>query len=167
MQTKDKITNTIPIQEALNNKQNKKPLIKLMRIKGTTCVSCNAIALEVVKYVHTTKNNKTHKTSGVFGINTNGETVQFTIDHIIPKSKCPKGIANNLQVMCYVCNQKKSNLFEGEVKINKMIQYQNKIRKFADYLCGLIDKIIRNKTKCLLLKRKDNHVSNKGTILGI
>ncbi|MCK9542095.1 MAG: HNH endonuclease [Novosphingobium sp.] len=158
---KIKTTSFTPIGAVINNKHNKKPLITLMRKKGTTCCKCGAVALELVKYKYSSKSGRHVNSSGIYGINTDGKYVQFTIDHIIPKSKCPKGTTNNLQVMCYDCNQKKANTFVGENEINKLVQYQNSIRKFASYLCGLIEKIIKIKTNRLLLKRNKYASKNR------
>jgi hypothetical protein len=46
----------------------------------------------------------------MYGIDANGEEVLFTVDHIVPESKGGKRHLNNLQTMCYPCNQRKKSV---------------------------------------------------------
>jgi len=55
-----------------------------------------------------------HQTDGrahlnLYGLDSNGNEVLFTKDHVFPRSRGGKDNLDNLQAMCSECNQKKSD----------------------------------------------------------
>ena len=48
----------------------------------------------------------------LFGIDSNGDEVLMTVDHILPKSKGGPHHIDNFQPMCMPCNMKKADKLE-------------------------------------------------------
>lgn len=118
-----KIDEVIPlIQREKDNKRVKKiffgeevgvDTIKLnvFKAKGIICAGCGLIgsffAVEEPK-------DKCASVINLYGINTYGEEIIFTVDHIITKRDGGSNKLENLQTMCINCNRKKggnSNYF--------------------------------------------------------
>jgi len=78
--------------------------------KGLTCVECGLkgrfFALEKQAQEH----DRFH--FNMYGINSEGEEVLFTKDHIIPRSKGGANAQHNYQVMCSACNHEKDDKLE-------------------------------------------------------
>lgn len=71
------------------------------------------------------KNGKPHL--NLYGINDNGNIMQFTKDHIIPKSLGGGDKLNNMQVMCEKCNGKKKNNLKIELENDYELSYYVKM----------------------------------------
>jgi hypothetical protein len=76
--------------------------------KSIQCVNCGLegrfFALERSK---SQESERCH--FNLYGMNENGEEVLFTKDHILPKSKGGADHIDNLQTMCYRCNEAKAD----------------------------------------------------------
>ena len=74
--------------------------------KGLVCVSCsNTGAYFSLEYQVGAKGDQAKPHLNLYSI----EGVLMTKDHIFPKSKGGKDHINNMQTMCYYCNQKKGD----------------------------------------------------------
>ena len=85
--------------------------LKVFKKSGCKCSGCGLKGSFFVKEYDAT--NKLNRKSieynlRLYGVNKNGE-VLMTVDYIIPKSKGGTDDMENLQTMCYVCNNKKKN----------------------------------------------------------
>jgi 5-methylcytosine-specific restriction endonuclease McrA len=80
--------------------------------QGVTCVECGIegeyFALESNKDTCVNQENPYYHFN-LYAVDVNGKEVLMTKDHIIPKSKGGKDQIQNMQVMCYECNQAKGN----------------------------------------------------------
>jgi len=82
--------------------------LQTFKAKGVICCDCGRVgsffALErsagsIIPTCHL----------NLYAIDTDGNEVLMTKDHIIPKSRGGKDILENLQTMCMPCNNKKGN----------------------------------------------------------
>lgn len=78
-------------------------------------LSCNYCGIEG-KYFWLESNTKDKKTKewtnyhfNLYGIDSNGEEVMLTKDHIVPKSKGGKNCIDNYQCLCVKCNGEKAD----------------------------------------------------------
>lgn len=126
---KTQILRIVPISIALKDKGNQTRILKYMRAKGTTCVECGAIAIELIKY----KNNNGNKCNHVFGITPDGKEVMFNVDHIIPKSKGGTNHIDNIQIMCFPCNCKKGSTFTDK-KVLRFMWLHAQLKKFQQWI---------------------------------
>lgn len=78
---------------------------KLFATKGIVCSSCGLIGSFFAKEKN--KNDKTYHFN-LYGIK-NGIEIMLTKDHIFPKSLGGSDTLENLQTMCKICNELKSN----------------------------------------------------------
>lgn len=80
--------------------------LQIFKLKGVDCVTCGAVgayfAVERDKAGGSCHLN-------LYAIDNQGDEVLMTKDHIKPKSKGGPDDLSNLQPMCKVCNEKKSN----------------------------------------------------------
>jgi len=82
--------------------------------KGTKCSNCglvgNMFAAECFRKIGKGEypNNRRHHFN-LYHVAADGTETMMTVDHIIPKSKGGNDEINNLQPMCFQCNQKKGN----------------------------------------------------------
>lgn len=85
--------------------------LRLFAKKGTKCVTCgiNGTYFALEQHEDTMIKNPTSWHFNLYGINSNGEEILITKDHILAKSKGGLDRLENFQTMCYPCNQQKSN----------------------------------------------------------
>jgi len=81
-------------------------------LKGTKCVACNLegqyFALEQHNYLSPNQSS-TRWHLNLYGVNSDGDEVLLTKDHIRPRSLGGGNALDNLQTMCYPCNHNKGN----------------------------------------------------------
>lgn len=58
----------------------------------------------------------------LYGVKEDGSEVMFTKDHIVPKCKAGPDTLDNLQTMCYECNQTKGSLPQNIFMIRKQLE---------------------------------------------
>lgn len=75
--------------------------LKIFQNKGTVCVGCGLTAVEF--------RVQQGKKSPGYHIGLWNDNIQFTKDHIIPKSKGGVDKLENMQTMCEICNCLKGN----------------------------------------------------------
>lgn len=107
-----KIIDIIPVRKykKFSGIEQKKNLVILEK-QGFKCNNCSATALElfIIYYPETCTFDKY-----INAINSSGQEVRMTLDHIIPKSKGGKDNHSNLQILCEQCNSKKADkIMEG------------------------------------------------------
>jgi hypothetical protein len=73
---------------------------------GTQCVTCG---LEASFFAKEKNNGEVSYHFNLYGIDSSGDEVLFTKDHIHPKSKGGKDLLSNFQTMCIICNSIKGN----------------------------------------------------------
>jgi hypothetical protein len=73
---------------------------------GIKCVTCGLEASFFAKE-RTVGQKKYH--FNLYGVDSEGDELLFTKDHIYPKSLGGQDILSNFQTMCIVCNSEKSN----------------------------------------------------------
>jgi len=85
---------------------------QLFATKGTSCVKCGLkgkfFALERNEHGDPTKFH-----FNLYGIDTYGNEIMITKDHIIPRSKGGKNTLSNYQPLCIKCNQQKADNVES------------------------------------------------------
>ena len=79
------------------------------------CITCGTEAKYFKLHEHQMKDNTFY--FQLYGINEFGGEVQFTKDHVMPKSLGGKNNISNYQVMCKICNGIKGNLLPTEYNI--------------------------------------------------
>lgn len=77
---------------------------------GHTCVQCGLVGTYFAKERHKIRNNDFYHFN-LYGINSFGEEIMLTKDHIKPKSLGGQNILMNYQTLCIVCNQIKKNIW--------------------------------------------------------
>lgn len=80
--------------------------LRTFKTKGTVCVKCG---LEASYLVKERSNSETPFHFNMYGVNSEGEEVLFTKDHIVPKSRGGSNHLENYQTMCCRCNEEKGN----------------------------------------------------------
>ncbi len=75
---------------------------------GTKCVKCGLEG----EYFAIDKHKDGDFHLDLFGIDSNGDEVLMTVDHILPKSKGGPHHIDNFQPMCMPCNMKKADKLE-------------------------------------------------------
>lgn len=78
--------------------------------RSPICVGCGLVVSFAA--VERWKKQKDAWHVNYYGVDDAGNEVLFTKDHIIPVAKGGKNSLDNLQTMCYVCNQKKGDSYE-------------------------------------------------------
>lgn len=97
----------------LGNKIVRNKNILLFRTLGTKCAKCGLKAKFFAREREKGKKKRHQKWHlALYGITNSGQEVKMTKDHIVPKAKGGKNNINNYQVLCYDCNQKKSDRME-------------------------------------------------------
>lgn len=83
--------------------------------RNNSCVCCGKTITDVIIVPHP-QIPKSHKLQFVHVDGVTGNTVEFTVDHILPKSMGGAYNMHNLQTMCFDCNGAKSdNMSEDEI----------------------------------------------------
>lgn len=77
--------------------------------KGTKCACCG---LEASYFAKERGENTKRYHLNLYGINSSGQEILFTKDHIVPKSKGGKDTLENYQTMCEPCNKRKGNKYD-------------------------------------------------------
>lgn len=78
---------------------------QLFANKGTKCVACGLEAqFFALEQSHSKELSDTWHFN-LYGRDSDGDEILFTKDHILSRAKGGKDHINNLQTMCYVCNQ--------------------------------------------------------------
>lgn len=80
--------------------------------KNSKCVQCGMDGTHFHLEYNSLKDGSPHL--NLYGVDSRGDEVLFTKDHIYPKSKGGKDHIDNMQTMCSKCNQEKGNKIEGE-----------------------------------------------------
>ncbi len=82
--------------------------------KSTTCANCKLKA-EFFALERTLPNDKCHSPDAyhfsLYGLR-KGEEVIFTIDHVKPRSKGGENCLENLDLLCFPCNQLKGSTYQ-------------------------------------------------------
>lgn len=79
--------------------------------KGITCVNCGIKGQFFAK--EKAENDGSYHLN-LYAVNSEGEEVLMTKDHILPKSKGGKNTLENYQCMCTICNEQKGNQLENK-----------------------------------------------------
>jgi hypothetical protein len=92
--------------------------------KGLTCVKCGITGVFFCKErsikLDPLNNNQWYHFN-LYGHNAHGTEVLMTVDHIVPKAKGGYDSIDNLQTMCYKCNNKKGAQGEPERRLRKKV----------------------------------------------
>lgn len=80
-------------------------------LKGTDCAACGAKGTHFRK---TRQSDQPRPHLNLYAINTYGDEVLMTSDHIIPKSKGGSSTLGNLQPLCTTCNHNKADRLPEE-----------------------------------------------------
>ena len=78
---------------------------------GTKCVGCGLEAI-YARFEATYGSSKHKRHFNFYGVDTAGEEVLFTKDHILARSLGGEDDVRNFQTMCSKCNTRKSNKLE-------------------------------------------------------
>jgi 5-methylcytosine-specific restriction endonuclease McrA len=81
---------------------------KCFAVSGTTCVSCGVEGQYFYKEKDHSQEREVYHFN-LYGIDKNGNEVQMTKDHIIPRSKGGANHVSNYQTMCSDCNEAKGD----------------------------------------------------------
>jgi len=91
---------------------------RMFALKGTRCVKCGIegtfLALERHKDAKEKGKEKKYHFN-VYAIDSNGEEVMLTVDHIKPRSKGGTNKMKNLQPMCESCNVEKADSIQPQL----------------------------------------------------
>ena len=79
--------------------------MRLFRDHGTRCITCGIAG---VYFALERDCNASRFHANLYALK-DGKEIMMTRDHVIPRSKGGLDNIGNLQVMCIICNQKKSN----------------------------------------------------------
>ena len=82
---------------------------RLFKEKGTNCAKCGLLGVYFSLERHSNDKDGTKLHFNLYGVNSAGETIMFTKDHIAPKAKGGSNALDNLQTMCTWCNSKKAD----------------------------------------------------------
>jgi hypothetical protein len=105
--------------------------LKLFAEKGTVCCACNLEGTFFAAECHD-KQDKFHL--NLYGIDDDGDEVLFTKDHVICKGKDGSNTQNNYQVMCRLCNNKKSEFETQEILVlSRLEEVIKQWIKFKNY----------------------------------
>ncbi len=58
----------------------------------------------------------------LYGMDTDGDLVMLTKDHIVPRSRGGGNHPSNLQTLCCVCNEKKRDLLVGVEELRELLE---------------------------------------------
>jgi hypothetical protein len=103
------ILEEIPINDLKYSESNSarvNKLIYLIHADGPTCKECGIVGTHFKRTIHNDKNEHVDLYSD--------DDKLLTIDHIIPKSKGGSDDLGNLQILCFTCNVRKSNKYDGD-----------------------------------------------------
>lgn len=110
--------------------------------RSLICVECGLVG-SIFKLQRHHPNDTPHL--NLFAIRDNGDNVLMTVDHIIPKSMGGPRKSFNLQTMCHVCNERKSNIIQLKylttwtarfLRYNVKRKYHPVGINWGDYLIG-------------------------------
>ena len=105
--------------------------LKLICFKehGTQCYLCGLKATHFTLYYHTKNNGHLLILYGLDSWTKN--PVEFTVDHIVPRSKGGKGDLDNVRTMCAPCNQLLGRLLiiRKELRAIRRLKKQRKLVK--------------------------------------
>lgn len=82
--------------------------LKVFRIKGTSCVTCDATGVRLVRTQSVHRETGHHHDHEHVDVYTE-DWVLMTVDHIIPRSKGGNNSMRNKQPMCIRCNGTKAD----------------------------------------------------------
>jgi 5-methylcytosine-specific restriction endonuclease McrA len=100
----------------------KNPKFRLFLTKPLVCQCCGISANKFCLEINLKHEHKHKAELHLYGIDKNGNDVQFTTDHIIPISKGgDKYNLKNLQLMCFDCNNKKGCQLPENIKTPKLL----------------------------------------------
>lgn len=164
---------TIP-DEIIYNSSDLKDSIKRVEIikelllrDGFNCKGCNISS----SHFAMGKDNAERWHLDLYGLDSNQNEHMFTIDHIHPKSKGGKNIIENYQLLCKVCNEKKGNKTEDDIKIIDKISIKNtylekRISSITDQIKSFHRKLKNKKIVCIK-EQKGFTVGNEYKIIDI
>jgi 5-methylcytosine-specific restriction endonuclease McrA len=116
---------TITLEEVIpfvSTKENKLPAVKEIKgikikmtsdryavfsSKGCDCVQCGIKGVYFA--IERTRGSKEGYHLNLYAVNSSGESILMTKDHIIPKSKGGLNRLDNYQPMCRICNSEKGS----------------------------------------------------------
>ena len=78
------------------------------KYNGTSCVKCR-IKGKYFRLERSAGDNVKKRHFNLYGVNSKGEEILMTMDHILPKSLGGEDDVRNLQTMCEKCNSKRGN----------------------------------------------------------
>jgi hypothetical protein len=87
---------------------------KLFFTKGYACCECG-LAGQYFALEHSRNNKNERCHLNLYSLDSEGNEILLTKDHIIPKSENGKNNLSNYQVMCEPCNSKKGNTLQEEI----------------------------------------------------
>lgn len=133
--------------------------LKMFRTSGCKCKHCGMKGAFFAKEydLSNVANRKTIEYHlRLYGMNENGE-VLMTIDHIIPKSKGGEDCLSNMQTLCFICNNKKTDkmpVFKSPFRLWMEKKYNKAHRRFTGFKQTVFQ--FKNKIKNKIQK-KYNH----------
>lgn len=87
--------------------------------KGVTCTECQIKGQFFVKEKHITKRGGEYFHLNLYAVDETGKEILMTKDHIIPRSSGGLDDIFNYQPMCAICNKKKANKINEEMRKKK------------------------------------------------